>query len=180
MTPDPLKPPDVIVVNKEVAARGQLHTAIAIWFEYGDPVSIHTLAAAAQGILEGLVDNEHKLTHMRKWLKRFPNRVQKIIRDPQNYFKHSWTDTKKERIAKPYQSLIGDLILADATLLHQDLFGLTPGIRAFTIRLSFERPLVLAPHELSEKVTQGIYIGDLEGLSRPAFLRIVLSRLPPV
>jgi hypothetical protein len=38
--PDPLKPPEVIVVNKEVAARGQLHTAIAIWFEYGDPVSI--------------------------------------------------------------------------------------------------------------------------------------------
>src|SRR6266478_2929934 len=43
-------PTAAIIVNKELAARGQLHTAIALWFSYGDPVSIHTLAAAAQGI----------------------------------------------------------------------------------------------------------------------------------
>jgi len=180
VTPDSLKPPEIIIVNKEVAARGQLHMAIAIWFEYGDPVSIHTLAAAAQGILEGLVGSKHKLTHMRQWLTKLRPHVQRIVRDPQNYFKHSWRDTKAEKAAKPYQPYIGDIIIADACLLHQDLFGLTPGIRAFTIRLSFERPPILAPRELSAKITQGIHIADLEGLSRPAFLRTVLSRLPPV
>ncbi len=76
-------PTAAIIVNKELAARGQLHTAIALWFSYGDPVSIHTLAAAAQGILQGLAGKDHQPPHMRKWIKNFPPRVQKIIQNPQ-------------------------------------------------------------------------------------------------
>src|SRR6266478_679966 len=126
-------PTATIIVNKELAARGQLHTAIALWFSYGDPVSIHTLAAAAQGILQGLAGKDHQ----------------------------------------PY---IADLIIADAALLHQDLYGLTPFIRAFTIRLSFEQPGIFETHELSEKITQGIRIDDLGSLDRPAFLDTVFAR----
>jgi len=174
-TDDKFRPPDTIVISKELVARSQLATAIFLWFNYGDPVSIHTLAAATQGVLEGLVGNKHKLPYMRQWKKKFPQRIQRILRDPQNYFKHAWTD---QNVITRYQPFIGDMILADACLLHQNLFGLTPGIRAFTIRLSFERPAICAPHELSEKITQGIFIGDLEGLIRPAFLEVVLSRLP--
>jgi len=166
-------PTATITVNKELAARGQLHTAIALWFSYGDPVSIHTLAAAAQGILQGLAGKDHQPPHMRKWIKNFPLRVQKIIRDPQSFFKHAWTDPK---VAKPYQPYIGDLIIADAALLHQDLYGLTPFIRAFTIRLSFEQPGIFKPHELSEKITQGIRIDDLGSFNRPTFLDTVFAR----
>ena len=36
------------------AARRQLHTAILLWFEDGDLVSMHTLAAAAHGIIHDL------------------------------------------------------------------------------------------------------------------------------
>jgi hypothetical protein len=169
----PHDPTAAIIVSKELAARGQLHTAIALWFSYGDPVSIHTLAAAAQGILQGLAGKDHQPSHMRKWIKNFPPRVQKIIREPQNFFKHAWTDPK---VAKPYQPYIGDLIIADASLLHQDLYGLTPFIRAFTIRLSFEQPGCFKPDELTEKITQGIQINDLGLLSRPAFLDTVLAR----
>jgi hypothetical protein len=174
--PDPFVP-KTIVVNKELAARGQLATAIALWFNYADPVSIHTLAAAAQGILEGVAGSKHELPHMRKWIRKFPKSVQKKLRDPQNFFKHAWTDPKDLKV---YQPIIGDFILMDAVLLHQDLYGLTPGIRAFTIRLGFEHPGVLAPHELSEKVTQGIRVGDLGGLDRPTFLNVVLARLAAV
>jgi hypothetical protein len=73
----PHDPTAAIIVSKELAARGQLHTAIALWFSYGDPVSIHTLAAAAQGKLQGIVEKDHQPSHMRKWIKNFPSRVQK-------------------------------------------------------------------------------------------------------
>jgi hypothetical protein len=173
----PHDPTATIFVSKELAARGQLHTAIALWFSYGDPVSIHTLAAAAQGILQGVAGKNHPQPHMREWIKKFPPRVQKIIQNPQNFFKHAWTDPKA---TKPYQPYIGDLIIADASLLHQDLYGLTPFIRAFTIRFSFEQPGYFQPHELTDKITHGIQINDLGSLSRPGFLQIVLTRFTSV
>ncbi len=114
---------------------------------------------------------------MRKWIKKFPPRVQKIIQDPQNFFKHAWTDPN---VTKPYQPYIGNLIIADASLLHQDLYGLTPFIRAFTIRLSFEHPWIFEPHDLSEEITQGIRIDDLGSLNRPAFLETVFARFASI
>jgi hypothetical protein len=43
--------PEVLTLTKLDAARRQLHTAIALWFTNGDPVSIYTLAAAAHEII---------------------------------------------------------------------------------------------------------------------------------
>jgi len=37
----------VIIVTKASAAKSQLETAIQLWFDDADPVSIHTLAVAA-------------------------------------------------------------------------------------------------------------------------------------
>jgi hypothetical protein len=166
--------PERIVVSKELAATWQLETAIALWFYYGDPVSIHTLAAAAQGILAGVAGKKYKLSHMKVWVKQFPKDIQNKLRDPQNFFKHASTDAK---VARTYQPFIGDTIIADAVILHQDLFGLTPYLRAFTIRLSFERPTIFSPDQLTKKVTQGIRISDLGNLDRPSFFRVVLGRL---
>jgi len=43
---DPKPPGPFIVYSKQAAAQTQLETAIALWFNYGDPMSILTLAAA--------------------------------------------------------------------------------------------------------------------------------------
>ena len=45
---------DKIRVPKLDAAKRQLHTAIQLWFEDGDPVSIHTLVSAAHEIIHTL------------------------------------------------------------------------------------------------------------------------------
>jgi hypothetical protein len=169
---DPNQP---VIVSKKLAAYSQLATAIWLWFNYGDPVSIHTLAAAAQGILENLAGKKHGLPHMRNWTKKFPRRVQKILRDPQNCFKHGWSGEKSLR----YDPYIGSVIISDACLLHQDLVGLTPSIKAFTIRYSFERGIV-KPQELTKKITDGIVISDLGSLSRPVFFETCLARLNAV
>ncbi len=168
-TYDPTQP---VTVSKELAAYSQLATAIWLWFNYGDPVSIHTLAAASQGILENSAGKNHQLPHMRNWTKKFSRRVQKILRDPQNCFKHGWSGKKSLR----YDPFIGSVIISDACLLHQDLIGLTPSIKAFTIRYSFERGIV-KPHELSKKITEGIVIRDLGSLSRPVFFETCLAGL---
>jgi hypothetical protein len=41
-------------VSKLEAARRQIETAVALYFNYGDPVSIHTLSAAAYNIIRDI------------------------------------------------------------------------------------------------------------------------------
>ena len=53
------------VVDKIAASRRQLDTAIWLWFNHGDIVSIHTLTDAAFGILLDLY-------HVRKWKQPIP------------------------------------------------------------------------------------------------------------
>jgi hypothetical protein len=166
--------PETIIVSKELAARAQLETAIVLWFHHADPISIHTLAAAAQGILQGVAGKHHKLPQMREWAKKYPRDLREKLRDPQNFFKHADKDSKKMRA---YQPFIGTVLISDAALLHQDLYGLTALIRAFTIRLSFEQPGIFQPQELTAQITQGIRLDDLADLDRPAFFSTVLNRL---
>lgn len=91
-----------ITISKTDAARNQLGTAISLFFEDGDPVSIHTLTAAALGILHdcfpdvGMVwDNNLMLhynsiyiedEHRREWIEK--------VREPANFFKHADRDLK--------------------------------------------------------------------------------------
>src|ERR1700674_3549250 len=43
-----------LIISKLDAARRQLETAITLWFDDGDPVSIHTLASAAYEIIHAV------------------------------------------------------------------------------------------------------------------------------
>lgn len=43
-----------VPISKIDAAKRQLETAITLYFQNGDPVSIHTLAAAAYDVLHAL------------------------------------------------------------------------------------------------------------------------------
>ncbi len=50
--------PHFIQITKLDAVLSQLETAIALWFNDGDPLSIHTLASAAYQIIYDL--NKHQ------------------------------------------------------------------------------------------------------------------------
>lgn len=90
-----------IVVTKLSAARGQLKTAIRLWFEDANPVSIHTLAYAAYEIIHVLskkhdpyrrtliFDTDHfKEEHLPDWNAK--------IKESANFFKHA----KKDKVDK--------------------------------------------------------------------------------
>jgi hypothetical protein len=73
------------------AARGQLHTAIKLWFEGGDPVAIHSLASAAHEIVhalyrqKGLKDLMFDTHHIEPELRQ---KWSSSLKKPFNFFKH--------------------------------------------------------------------------------------------
>ncbi len=84
-----------IKISKLDAAKRHLETAIRLYFNYGDPIAIHTLACAAHGILSDL-NEEHKGNPMlvSDYLIKDEHKkyFRKMIREPQNFFKHANKD----------------------------------------------------------------------------------------
>jgi hypothetical protein len=89
-----------IYISKLDAAKRQLDVAINLFFRSGDPVSIHTLTAAAYDVLIGLgktakvvdlgikdVELYVKEEHQKEYLA--------IVNKAQNFFKHSDKDPKE-------------------------------------------------------------------------------------
>jgi hypothetical protein len=88
-----------ITVSKMEVARRQLATAIRLWFEDADPVSIHTLAAAAYEIIH-VVSRTRKRTHdllFDSALIKDEYRAQwnNAIKKPANFFKHANKDANE-------------------------------------------------------------------------------------
>jgi len=94
-------------VSKLDAARSQLLTAIRLYFADADPVSTHTLAAAALEILRDLDDHGPKTGTIFDRLDRYVlpehiETVRKAFRDPQGFFKHA--DRNPDGILEYYPS----------------------------------------------------------------------------
>lgn len=86
-----------ISLSKLDAACRQLRTAITLWFDEGDPVSIHTLAFAAYEIFHTvsshLDPNRRDLLFDSDWIKDEHRREwNKLIRREANFFKHGDRD----------------------------------------------------------------------------------------
>jgi hypothetical protein len=86
-------------ISKLDAARRQLETAILLYFNEADPVSIHTLTAAAHEILRDLslhIDSpmllERSFEHLPEELR---NKIHNAMRQPQNFFKHADRDPQE-------------------------------------------------------------------------------------
>jgi hypothetical protein len=97
-----------IVLSKLDCARSQLETAIKLFFEDGDPVSIHTLASAAYELLKGI----NKARDLEPLLLEFEflrspensdlkKRALKQIRSFQNFFKHADNDPEERKAMRP-------------------------------------------------------------------------------
>ena len=80
-------------ISKIEAARRQLDCAIELWFCDKDEVSIHTLAAAAYQIIHDLKMKRGELRDLlydSDMIKdKYRNQPIKVIKRPQNFFKHA-------------------------------------------------------------------------------------------
>lgn len=86
-------------INKKDAVEGQLETAIELFFDRGDPASIHTLVGAALGILVSISDkmgiSDHPLSD--KWVEdnikpEKKNEYFRALYKIRNFLKHADQD----------------------------------------------------------------------------------------
>jgi len=101
-------------ISKLDAAKRQLETAIRLYFNEADPVSIHTLAGAAHTILRDL-NNKYggKPMIVSDYLVKdeFKKQVRKKINEAKNHFKHADEDPESSIDFRPE---VNEFVIFDA------------------------------------------------------------------
>ena len=104
MRSDPPHGPE-ITLTKMDAARRQLGTAIELWFNDGDPVSIHTLACASYEMIHVL--SRHKgrkeglLFDSLLVRDEYRAEMNRKAKEHANFFKHANKDADREVVFRP-------------------------------------------------------------------------------
>lgn len=167
-------PSKLVTITRQDIARGQLETAITLWFLEKDVVSIHALAAASHEVLHGLGGKSNP-TIIYGELKKAPGskkqKGKKIseIRMSQNFFKHANSD-RNEVI--DFNPVVSEFLMFDAVRCYAGVFdSLTPLMRLFAARFLITwRPILGRLPEMHESVINIFPEPLFSGLSRKDFL----------
>lgn len=162
-----------IKISKLDAARRQILTAIRLYFNHGDIVSMHTLASAAFKITQNICDKSPDLTDsLTDWVdelvkpeakKMFWNKLHATA----NFFKHAENDP--DAVHEFYPELTENMLF-NAVYQYRQLTGeWSAEIRLFNIWYSLNHPEAFnTPREV-------IDLGkDLYGADRNRFWRELL------
>ena len=130
-----------ISVTKLDAAKTQLETAIKLFFEYGDPVSIHTLTEAAHEILR-VISKKNRLFYVIRNLdiirKDKRREYLNMLNKAKNFFKHADRDHVGVLQFNPDTTLY---IIVDACRMFMKLVGYqTPLQQLFIFWYSQKHP----------------------------------------
>jgi len=166
-------------VSKMDACRRQLETAIVLYFQERDFISIHTLAASAHQLVSDLT------AHHRTPVKTMEQElaailkpegipiVAKALREARNFFKHADKDPVADMKFDPGMN---ELFLFDSCRLVLAFSGkLTPTMEAFHTWFMFTHPSLfpLTP-ELRAQVDAAVKALDLPTLPKNLFLETYL------
>ncbi|MDE2010279.1 MAG: hypothetical protein KGJ09_09425 [Candidatus Omnitrophica bacterium] len=115
-------------ISKLDAARRQLDSAITLYFRNGDPISIHTLTAAAHQILMDLGKKEGIKSVFKECSLMFISEEKhkeylKLINKAENFFKHANQDPNELLDFNPETT---DFFLIDAVEMYMQLTKETP------------------------------------------------------
>jgi hypothetical protein len=119
-----------IQISKLDAAKRQLETAIQIYFAHGDPVSLHTLCAAAYNIIRDVASKrgglqpmlvKDQLIQLAKPDGRKPFRDK--LNEAENFFKHADRDHDGVHDFSP---ALSELFLLDASTHYYQLTSESP------------------------------------------------------
>ena len=140
--------PKFPTVGKLEAARRHLETAALLHFNAGDPVPIHTLVAAAYGVLEGVAAKTGRKMFIAQSLEagfspKLVDVLKSAMRRPQNYFKHANRSNDPENVE--YSPTFTQLMLLDAYSMLLQLTGERPILLA-----AFQAWCFVHLHELRE------------------------------
>jgi len=166
-----------IKVSKIDAARRQLDTAIELWFGDKDPVSIHTLAAAAHQIVHD-INNQRggpELFFDSSVIKdEYRTRAIALFKKPMNFFKHADKDAYEIVDLAHVATLFFMLI----TLMGFQYLGerLTDVERALVMWISFNHPewINAAYKDTLQKAVPIDVQKQIRGLNKGEFLNAFL------
>jgi hypothetical protein len=136
--PKPKPGPSVLTVTKNTAAIGQLESAMLLWFNGGDPVSILVLASNAEDCLHALGTKVGKPSEYKTWLNLQASSVQEQSRYIQDFAKHGFKDLDEDAL---FSSQVAEVLMYFGGRCYRDLFGQPTALMfAFEIRFGLENP----------------------------------------
>jgi len=167
-------------ISKLEAARQQLDTAIWLYFNRDEPVSVHTLTAAAYNVIRGVNQETHGPQMIVKGLfaevmksehqKMFFNKVNEAA----NFFKHADHDASDNIEFKPRQTefLLIDAICQYSLLAHAytNLFWL------FYVWYAFDNPHLCSLTE-EQKRAFPVNADFVKGMTRSDYYSLVLPMI---
>jgi hypothetical protein len=146
---------NTLTLTKFEAAERQLIQAIRLFFEEGDPISIHTLAEAAVQVFRDLalkydtsscITEHPSLSHISKSV------IYNTMNEARNFFKHAGKDPDK---VLEFDVTRNNISLLECSTLHTSIKGeVIPEVLAFELWfLSRNKDLFASNKEFMEKLT---------------------------
>jgi hypothetical protein len=130
---------ETIRVTKKRAAVGQLETAITLWFQGGDAVSMHALAIAAHDCLATMSEKAGRPSFYWQWLKEQRPAHAARFSYFQNFIKHGAFDPDAEVEHSLYET---EALIGFACDCYRFVFSsLTPLMDLFALRCAMEDPV---------------------------------------
>jgi hypothetical protein len=169
-------PSPILRVDKKAVALRQLESAIMLWFQTQEHVSIHTLAVAAHDCYSAMDHHAGPpLMLWNNWLKQQTPQAQEALRHPQNFFKHGRKDFTGNAFFTP---LYAELLILESASVHERLNGkMTPLMLAFALRFVSENPKIVRGGQqarvreiVKAHSLEGIEVDELMKLNRSDFL----------
>ena len=166
-----------IAIAKLDAARRQLTTAVILYFNNLDVVSIHALAAAAYEVVGAIAKKRGQSTLIQRSLFDFltddmVKELRQSMRRPQNFFKHADRDPDAKLEFDPDST---EWVLLDAMLTYAQITGEIPILfNAFSVWFTLQKPEKLgrSPEVQARLLKAKEYFGHL---SRQEFLTMYLA-----
>lgn len=153
-----------ITVTKLDAAKRQLRTAITLWFTDGDPVSVHTLIAAAHEITHSLfrMRGFSGLLYDNKLIREeYRGDLAKRLKQFSTFFKHAQKDPDAEIMFDP---TLNELLLIFVTVGIQSIEPLVgPVETSFLLWVALHRPDV---YPLGIEIEKRVSAGTLKSLRK--------------
>jgi len=138
--------PSAIVLDKKTVGITQLETALSLWFQNGDLISILVLAYNAHDCLHALTKRAGKPSYFGDYLATLPQSFQKRTRYVVDFCKHGAMDIAEPT---PHIPRVAEVFAYFAGRCYRALYGKpTLLMFAFEIRHAMENPDLILPDHI--------------------------------
>ncbi len=161
-------------VEKLDAVRRQLRTAIRLFFEERDNVSIYTLVAAVQELLRGLLKPREEGSFIKDTDLVRPEKRKEflgIINKPQNFFKHA--DSDRDEVLE-FNPELTTFVIVDCVEMYQKYTGrvLREGF-VFSIWFAMNYSELLIPGAFADAIEEVKRQAASIGIGKAFFLSLL-------